>query len=58
MAHELPRLADAAEAKMARVDQELHDEFGADESKWTSPQRRQYFRDLDAARIEAGWVAA
>jgi len=53
-----PRLADETEAELARADEEMHAEFGADESKWTSGQWRDYFLALDAARIEAGWVVA
>ena len=54
----LPRFEDQVEAELIRVDQELHDQFGQDESRWTAGQRREYLLRLDAARIETGWVVA
>jgi len=52
------RLADIVEDALIRVYAEAHREFGPDERKWTSGQVREYELRLDAARIEAGWVAA
>lgn len=54
----LPRFEDTVEEALIRVDQELHNEFGPDETKWTQAQVRRYVQALDAARIETGWVAA
>lgn len=51
-------LADVTEDALIRVDVEARREYGADERTWTPDQLRAYFLDLDAARIDAGWVAA
>lgn len=52
------RLADVVEDALIRVWTEAHREFGPDEREWTSWQIREYELRLDAARIDAGWVAA
>jgi hypothetical protein len=54
----LPRFEDQVEEALIRVDQELHAEFGPDETKWTAGQVRRYVTALDAARIQAGWAVA
>jgi hypothetical protein len=54
----LPRFEDAVEEALIRVDQELHRQFGPDETTWTPGQIRRYVTALDAARIDAGWVVA
>ncbi|MET8081841.1 hypothetical protein [Streptomyces sp. NPDC005303] len=52
------RLADVVEDALIRVWTEAHREFGPNERDWTSGQIREYELRLDAARIDAGWVAA
>ena len=52
------RLADVVEDALIRVWTEAHREFGPDERDWTLGQIREYELRLDAARIDAGWVAA
>ncbi|MFJ4932373.1 hypothetical protein ACIP8U_00680 [Streptomyces pseudovenezuelae] len=52
------RLADVVEDALIRVWTEAHREFGPNEREWTSAQIREYELRLDAARIDAGWVAA
>lgn len=54
----LPRFEDAVEEELIRVWTEAHREFGPDEKAWTAGQVRRYVTALDAARINAGWVAA
>jgi hypothetical protein len=52
------RLADVVEDALIRVWTEAHREFGPDERAWTPGQVREYELRLDAARLDAGWVAA
>ena len=52
------RLADVVEDALIQVWTEAHREFGPDERDWTLGQIREYELRLDAARIDAGWVAA
>ena len=52
------RLADVVEEALIQVWTEAHREFGPDERAWTSAQIREYELRLDAARVDAGWVAA
>ncbi|MFF7184655.1 hypothetical protein ACFZAR_05350 [Streptomyces sp. NPDC008222] len=54
----LPRFEDQVEEALIRADQEAHEQFGQDETKWTASQKRRYLLALDAARIDAGWTAA
>lgn len=49
-------LADITEDALARVDQEAHDEFGA-EADWAPGTWREYWLRLDAARIDELVVA-
>jgi hypothetical protein len=45
-------LADITEDALARVDAEAHREFGDDESTWQPGAWREYFLNLDAARLD------
>lgn len=50
-------LADITEDALVRVDQEAHQEFGADEHLWQPGQLRTYFERLAAARLDPEAVA-
>lgn len=48
--------ADLIEEALVRVWTAAHREFGPDEREWTAAQMRDYLLDLDAARLDPGWV--
>lgn len=48
--------ADLIEEALIRVWTEAHREYGPDERTWTAAQVRAYQLDLDAARLDPGWV--
>ena len=48
--------ADIIEDALARVWVDAHREYGPDERQWTAAQTREYLLDLDAARLDPGWV--
>ncbi|MGW1744501.1 hypothetical protein ACWCRD_02565 [Streptomyces sp. NPDC002092] len=50
-------LADITEDALVRVDQEAHQEFGADEHQWEPGQLRTYFERLIAAGYDPQVVA-
>jgi hypothetical protein len=43
-------------AALARVDEDARRKYGPDEKTWTPMQVRAYLLDLDAARLDPGWV--
>jgi hypothetical protein len=52
------RLADTVENALIAVNEEAHVDFGPREADWTPAQVREYLLRADAARVDAGWVAA
>lgn len=51
-----PLPADAEVSELARVDLQLHEDFGRDETTWTPQQWRDYFDEIEAVHAEFGWA--
>ncbi|WP_432053661.1 hypothetical protein [Streptomyces sp. bgisy022] len=48
--------ADVVEEALVRIDVEARRQYGPDERTWTGPQLRDYLHNLEAARLDPGWV--